>query len=717
MMKNFWKKTTSGILALLIVAGASPVVSAFRQTDMTAVTAYAEGDPSEDFNYSVNADGTTVTITKWTGTGTEAVVPDTIEGKTVTVIDGWAFAQCEKLASVKLPDTITEIGSCAFNGCTSLSEIELPVDLKIIGNTAFADCAFTEVTIPDGVESIDVSAFASCKNLADISIPASVTSIGESAFRDTAWLKAKQEADPLVIVNNILIDGTACTGRVTIPDSVTSIGDLAFSNCRTVTDVRVPANVKSIGQSAFYNCSSLDYINIADGVESIGVQAFGNCNALTRLTIPDSVKTIGGSTFFTCENLEYVKLPEGLETISNSMFFGCQSLKHVSIPDSVKTIELRAFFACTSLTKVVIPDGVETIGFMTFMQCTGLKSVIVPASVTSIGFSTFSMCPDVVVKVEPGSYAETYAADQGVTCIDTNTADAEINGVSLSLSDDLGLNFVVNAATAENKDDYSVKLTGECAEDGKTVALAAKTIGDKTVYCATASLTANNMQEEITAELYKGDVLIDTVKYDVRSYLRELSDIRRNEGAPTRERTMYSSTLVYGYAAENYFNGASNELSVYDDANEQAKSKRKIDSLYTAINTKQYYTSNPLYKYDNEDVKFSLVLDSKMAVRVYVKGMAAGTKDSTGKLTSVAGTKGGTDYPSYFEIKDLTPLDLGKDQIIKVGDKTYQFCPLVWAYRMLKNDSADAKNKRLAAAVANYAFDAYQYENGEVLSY
>jgi hypothetical protein len=448
-----------------------------------------------------------------------------------------------------------------------------------------------------------------------------------------------------------------------------------------------------------------------DGIESIGYQAFYACSALTRVTVPDSVDTIGGSAFTICEKLEYVKLPEGLTAISNSMFSSCSALKYVNIPDSVRTIEMRAFGGCTSLTKVVIPEGVKSIGMMAFMQCTGLKTVYVPESVTTIAPMAFSVCPELVVKGEAGSYAAEYANRNSVNFIDTETADAEINGVSLSLSDDLGLNFVVGAATAENKDNYSIKLSGECAEDGKTLPLTAKTVGDKTVYCATASLTANNMQELITAELYKGDVLIDTVKYDIRSYLKEISEKRSAEGASAAELDMYSSALTYGYAAENYFNGASNDLSSLDTAGAIVKSQKNIDDLYTVQNTSQYYTSNPLYRHDNEDAKFTLILDSKMAVRVYVKGMAAGTNDLTGKLTSVAGTKGGADYPSYFEIKDLSPLELGKDQTIKAGGKTYQFCPLVWAYRMLSNSNADVKNRRMAEAVANYAYAAYRYKN------
>ncbi|WP_303821227.1 leucine-rich repeat domain-containing protein [Ruminococcus flavefaciens] len=710
-MKNFWKKTASGLLALLIVAGASPAAAVIKSFESSALTAHAEGSIEEDYNFTVNEDGSTVTITKWTGSGSEIEVPETLDGKTVTVIGTWAFAQIESITKVTLPDTVTEIGDSAFNGCTALADVVLPSGLKKIGSTAFGSCGITEITIPDGVESIGSNAFSSCAQLADVTIPASVTTIGESAFRDTAWLNAKKAEDPIVIVNNIIIDGSACTGSVTIPESVVCIGDMAFSNCRAMTSVYVPSNVKTIGAGSFSNCTSLKEITMEDGIESIGYQAFYACSALTRVTVPDSVDTIGGSAFTICEKLEYVKLPEGLTAISNSMFSSCSALKYVNIPDSVRTIDMRAFGGCTSLTKVVIPEGVKSIGMMAFMQCTGLKTVYVPESVTTIAPMAFSVCPELVVKGEAGSYAAEYANRNSVNFIDTETADAEINGVSLSLSDDLGLNFVVGAATAENKDNYSIKLSGECAEDGKTLSLTAKTVGGETVYCATASLTANNMQELITAELYKGDVLIDTVKYDIRSYLKEISEKRSAEGASAAELDMYASALTYGYAAENYFNGASNDLSSLDTAGAVVKSQKNIDDLYTVQNTSQYYTSNPLYRHDNEDAKFTLILDSKMAVRVYVKGMAAGTNDLTGKLTSVAGTKGGADYPSYFEIKDLSPLELGKDQTIKAGGKTYQFCPLVWAYRMLSNSNADVKNRRMAEAVANYAYAAYRYKN------
>ena len=42
-MKNFWKKTASGLLALLIVAGASPASAVIKTFGSSALTAHAEG--------------------------------------------------------------------------------------------------------------------------------------------------------------------------------------------------------------------------------------------------------------------------------------------------------------------------------------------------------------------------------------------------------------------------------------------------------------------------------------------------------------------------------------------------------------------------------------------------------------------------------------------------------------------------------------------------
>ena len=75
------------------------------------------------------------------------------------------------------------IGNSAFADCQSLEKVTLPDSVTTIGEYAFADCyALTQVNIPSGVTYIAKSAFSSCDSLSEIIIPEGVTKIESSAF-------------------------------------------------------------------------------------------------------------------------------------------------------------------------------------------------------------------------------------------------------------------------------------------------------------------------------------------------------------------------------------------------------------------------------------------------------------------------------------------------------------------------------------------------------
>lgn len=173
--------------------------------------------------------------------------------------------------------SVTDDGEIEILGCNEdVVSVEIPAEI-------------------DGrpVTSIGGSGFSGCKSLTGIIIPSSVTSIGSYAFNGTPWLAAKQEENPLVIVNGILIDGTTCTGSITIPEGVTSIGDDAFSLCKNLTEVTIPDSMTNIGKSAFKYCENLTEITIPYGVISIEESVFYSCTSLTEITIPNSVTNIG----------------------------------------------------------------------------------------------------------------------------------------------------------------------------------------------------------------------------------------------------------------------------------------------------------------------------------------------------------------------------------------------------------------------------------------
>ena len=280
---------------------------------------------------------------------TAVTLPDS-----VTEIGNRAFSECIRLKSVNIPKNLKTMGDCAFEWCTELTDltiadgaaeigyrafeqclalasVTIPGSVKTIGGCAFEECKMlTEVSMAEGVETIGYGAFRKCRKLADISIPESVKSIGYDVCRDTAWLAAKREENPLVIVNNILIDGVKAAGDVTVPDGVTEIAESAFEGSGLVS-VSIPASVKRIGSGAFIGCKSLTAVKHAGNITDWGAYAFNGCTSLKSFVIPEGTEKIDRHAFAYCDSLTEMILPESVWTIGEYAFAECKNLSKIVI--------------------------------------------------------------------------------------------------------------------------------------------------------------------------------------------------------------------------------------------------------------------------------------------------------------------------------------------------------------------------------------------------
>jgi hypothetical protein len=138
-----------------------------------AVLLFALSIGHAEFTYT-NVNGA-VTITGYTGTNNDVVIPSTIDELPVTYIGDFSFYFDSSLLSVTIPGGVTGIGHDAFAGSTSLTNVILPDGLTYIDRGAFAGCSsLTSITIPQsmtllgGMDVVPPNTFADCINLTSV---------------------------------------------------------------------------------------------------------------------------------------------------------------------------------------------------------------------------------------------------------------------------------------------------------------------------------------------------------------------------------------------------------------------------------------------------------------------------------------------------------------------------------------------------------------------
>lgn len=376
------------------------------------------------------------------------------QASSLTVIGASAFAYCESLEEIIIPDSVTEIGEGAFESCKVLERVRLPKSLTRISRGLFNIChSLGEVTIPDSVTVIDNYAFNFCIKLKTIKIPDNVTSIGTRAFGGCENLfsvelgsgvleiadNAFEGCDSMIEVVNKssleIIAGSDSHGKIALNavsvtrsgGSIVTVGDYIFhisdskktlvSYTGSDTELCLPdcpgGGEYEIGNRVFKSMREITSVHIPAGVTAIGIEAFRECYGLKSLTLPDSVKvisegaflgcgftsfdmgngvmSIGRRAFRGCGKLESISMSESLEIIGDEAFSGCYKVD-LDIPSSVKTIGYGAFSGCFELSRVVIPDGVTVIENKVFDNCQSLVSVVIPDSVVKIK-DAFYACP------------------------------------------------------------------------------------------------------------------------------------------------------------------------------------------------------------------------------------------------------------------------------------------------------------------------------------
>jgi hypothetical protein len=353
------------------------------------------------YRYTTNNDGT-ITIAEYLGSGGAVAIPNSIDGRLVTIVGDFAFRQKDALTAVTLPNSVTYIGAYAFAECVALTSLTFPDNLAGLGPEAFSRCTnLTSVTIPGGVTNLGGRAFEFCTGLTNLTIGTGVTSIGDWAFSYCAGLT-----------------------DVTIPDSVTHLGGGAFAGT-ALASVAIGNGVTNLGEDTFELCSELATVAIGSGVRDLGEHPFSGCTSLTNLSVSaanTAYSSLDGvvfnkthETLVLCPKgrLGGYNVPDTVTNIGDSAFADCDRLTDIMIPNSVNYIGYSAFDNCTALASITIPNSVVSLGESALSNCAGLTSIVLPESITNLDWSVFAGCTGLKnLTVNPLS--PVYSASDGV---------------------------------------------------------------------------------------------------------------------------------------------------------------------------------------------------------------------------------------------------------------------------------------------------------------
>lgn len=193
---------------------------------LSAVTAFAADTASSTeqeisvgdykYAYTVNADGSTATITEFRGpvdpknTGPYDIdIPEKLGNYTVTVLGEDSFSTDDfdsplydihhtKIHSVTIPQSVTSIGDQAFGCCYGMDSFTIKDAATSIGEYAFFDCqSLTTLSLGENITTIGDDAFRSCYKLETITLPAGLASFGNCLIGCPAGRKWDYHGNPI----------------------------------------------------------------------------------------------------------------------------------------------------------------------------------------------------------------------------------------------------------------------------------------------------------------------------------------------------------------------------------------------------------------------------------------------------------------------------------------------------------------------------------------
>lgn len=431
--------------------------------------------------------------------------------KTLVEVDtyGWnwwyPFEGCSNLEKVEFEEGITQIPTGIF-GDTGLKEAEIPDTVTSIGERSFADCTKLEkIIFSEKIETINGRAFLGCSSLKSVSLPDSITSMDTEIFSGCTSLSSVKLPNKCVNITSSTFEGCTSLTEITLPDTVTTIQDHAFKNCTALKTINWSKSITDIQSYAFENCDALTKLDIPNTVTNIGTGAFYECGGFTDIAVPNSVKSLGSRAFENCDALAKVSISHSVTSMGEKAFYDCDALTDVKLGTGITQIPTSCFEHCDALPSVVLPYRVSKVGDNAFKNCVALTEITIPRATTSISTSAFSYPAKMTVYGISGTYAETFANQQGMKFVNkaVKATNVVLDKTELTLNRGMKYSLTMTVTPATFTDKVSWKSTNvdvaAIAEDGTVTA---KGAGQATIKVTVGEVSATckvNVVQPVTS--------------------------------------------------------------------------------------------------------------------------------------------------------------------------------------------------------------------------
>ncbi len=363
-----------------------------------------------------------------------------ISNTKLTEIPDYAFAYCNTLSEIILPETLLAINGAACAGCVALTKIKLPERLSSIAQYAFFNTGLTKIEIPSSVTEIGYCALGYTTNTAGEEIMnEKFIIVGE--YGSAAHRYAYDTDSEYDYANNFTFR------TYELQEELDYIEGLVFETCGDYQYAKID------GGAAIVFCASEEPV-ITVPAELNGVKiteiypaAFSNC-AASEIIVSEGIKTIRKTAFDSCANLKSITLPQSVETIEDYVFENCIYLEKIDLGGAV-TIGGGVFNSCSSLKELIISGNCKNIGIEgenPYMHMASLEKITVTkdgdGNYSSADGVLYNKDKSVLVHYPKGKTAKKYTVPEGVKEIfhdaffgnnvleEVDLSDVEIIGIS-----------------------------------------------------------------------------------------------------------------------------------------------------------------------------------------------------------------------------------------------------------------------------------------------